>query len=385
MTTRYRRVGSRLGQSGARFVAPVATAAAVALAAGLGTAATASASTSWATAKSATAGGGMTALVAAAKKEGKLNVIALPSDWANYGKEISSFEKKYGIKITSEAPDDSSAEEITALTQLKSRSSAPDVVDVGESFAVADKADFAPYKVATWSSIPVANKNVSGLWFNDYGGYISFGCDMNIVSVCPTSWKALEGSQYKNDVSLNGVPGEASAATSAVWAAALNNGGSFSNVAPGLSFFSALKSSGNLNATNCNSSTIVASGQCPILINWDYLNSAAAYDLPASLKWKVVDPTGASFAAYYAQAISKYAPDPAAARLWEEYLYSAAGQNIWLEGGARPIELPAMVKAGTENKTAYAALPAVKNVAKFPTVAQATSAGTAIASGWTSL
>jgi putative spermidine/putrescine transport system substrate-binding protein len=327
----------------------------------------------------------MTALVAAAKKEGTLNVIALPSNWANYGKEISTFKKKYGIKIVSEAPDDSSAQEIQAVTQLKTRSSAPDVVDVGESFAVTDKADFAPYKVASWSSIPTANKNVSGLWFNDYGGYISFGCDMNIVSVCPTSWKALEGSQYKNDVSLNGVPGEASAATSAVWAAALNNGGSFTNTAPGLAFFSTLKSDGNLNATDCDSSTIVAAGSCPILINWDYLNSAATYGLPKSLKWKVVDPTGASFAAYYAQAVSKYAPHPAAARLWEEFLYSSEGQNIWLEGGARPIELPAMVKAGTVDKAAYKALPAVKNVAKFPTVAQATAAGTAIASGWASL
>jgi putative spermidine/putrescine transport system substrate-binding protein len=385
MTTRYRRVGLRLGQSGARLAAPAAAAAAVALAAGLGMTATASASTNWATAKSATAGGGMTALVAAAKQEGTLNVIALPSDWANYGEEISAFKKKYGIKITSEAPDDSSAEEITAVTQLKTRSSAPDVVDVGESFAVTDKADFAPYEVSEWSSIPVANKNSSGLWFNDYGGYISFGCDMNVVKVCPTTWKALEGSQYKNDVSLNGVPGEASAATSAVWAAALNNGGSFTNVKPGLSFFGTLKSSGNLNATDCDSSTIVASGQCPILINWDYLNSAASYKLPKSLKWKVVDPTGASFAAYYAQAISKYAPHPAAARLWEEFLYSAEGQNIWLEGGARPIELPAMVKAGTEEKSAYKALPAVKNVAKFPTVTQSATAATAIASGWTSL
>jgi putative spermidine/putrescine transport system substrate-binding protein len=385
MTNRNRRVFTRLSQSRARLAAPVAAATAAALAAGLGISSTAAASTNWSTAKSAAAGGGQAALVAAAKKEGALNVIALPSDWANYGKEISTFEKKYGIKITSEAPDDSSAQEIQAITQLKTRSSAPDVVDVGESFAVADEADFAPYEVATWSSIPAANKASNGLWFNDYGGYISFGCDMNVVKACPTSWKALEGSQYKNDVSLNGVPGEASAATSAVWAAALNNGGSFANVKPGLSFFAKLKSSGNLNATDCDSSTIVAAGQCPILINWDYLNSAASYNLPKSLKWKVVDPTGASFAAYYAQAISKYAPHPAAARLWEEFLYSTEGQNIWLEGGARPIELPALVKAGTEDKAAYDALPAVKNVAKFPTVAQAAAAGTAIASGWTSL
>ena len=38
----------------------------------------------WAKAQSADDGGGMDALVAAAKAEGTLNVIALPPDWANY-------------------------------------------------------------------------------------------------------------------------------------------------------------------------------------------------------------------------------------------------------------------------------------------------------------
>ena len=53
----------------------------------------------------------MSALVAAAKKEGTLNVIALPADWANYGNIIKDFTAKYGIKVTSIAPTDSSAQE----------------------------------------------------------------------------------------------------------------------------------------------------------------------------------------------------------------------------------------------------------------------------------
>ena len=56
--------------------------------------------------------------------------------------------------------------------------------------------------------------------------------------------------------------------------------------------------------------------------------------------FKIVIPTDANFAAYYDQAINSGAPNPAAARLWEEYLYSTAGQNLWLQGSARPIELP---------------------------------------------
>lgn len=389
MSIRNRRVSARLGKTRARVMASAATASVVALGAGLAmSSASATASTNWATVTSAQAGGGMSALVAAAKAEGKLNVIALPATWANYGTEISTFKKKYGITITDENPDGSSAQELEALKQDKGRSSEPDVIDIGQSYTA--EAGFSslvsPYKVSTWSSIPAAAKDANGDWFNDYGGYISFGCDMSVVKTCPTSWKQLESSQYKGDVSLNGAIGQAAAATDAVYAASLNTGGSLSNVQPGVSFFKTLQSDGNFNSTDCNSPSVIEAGSCPILINWDYLNSAKSYGLSAKFakNWKVVDPSGQDFAGYYVQAISANAPDPAAARLWEEFLYSTEGQNIWLEGGARPIELPSLVKAGTEDKAAYKGLPQVNGTPALPTVAQSTKAGTAIATAFPS-
>src|SRR5436189_1691012 len=63
-------------------------------------------------ATSATDLGGMDALVAAAKKEGKLNVITLPKTWANYGAIMDAFTAKYGIKITDDNPDGSSQDEL---------------------------------------------------------------------------------------------------------------------------------------------------------------------------------------------------------------------------------------------------------------------------------
>ena len=63
----------------------------------------------WSNAKSAKAGGGMKALIKAAKKEGTLNVIALPTNWANYGAQLNTFHKVYGIKIHSDNPSGSSA------------------------------------------------------------------------------------------------------------------------------------------------------------------------------------------------------------------------------------------------------------------------------------
>ena len=80
---------------------------------------------------------------------------------------------------------------------------------------------------------------------------------MTVVSTCPTSWKALESSQYKGDVTLNGAIGQAAAATDAVYAAALNNGGSLTNVQPGINFFKTLKSDGNFNSTDCNAPAVI--------------------------------------------------------------------------------------------------------------------------------
>jgi len=327
----------------------------------------------------------MAALVKAAKAEGALNVIALPNNWANYGAEISTFAHMYGIHVNSEAPSDSSAQEIQALKSSAGRSSAPDVVDVGQAFADAGTSLFAPYEVQTWNDIPASQKDPNGAWYNDYGGYVSFGCNLGIVKVCPTTWTQLESPQYKHDIALNGSPVSANAALSAVWAASLNNGGSLANIKPGITFFKKLQSIGNFNSTDCNAASLIEAGQCPLVINWDYLNVAGAWGLPSSTKWKVVDPSGASYAAYYDQAVSKAAPHPAAARLWEEFLYSPQGQNIWLKGYARPAELQAIVANGTVDKAAFKKLPAVPHpVTTFPTPAQATAAGSFVASNWTS-
>ena len=341
----------------------------------------------WSTAKSAAAGGGKKALIKAAKKEGKLNVIALPSNWANYGKEMSTFSKLYHIKITSENPSGTSAQEIQAIKSSKGRSDAPDVVDVGGPFASAGASQhlFANYKVMTWKSIPKNQKAKNGAYYQDYGGFISFGCNLDLLNGagCPTKWSQLKQSKYHNDVDLNGSPLSANAALSGVWAAAVNNGGSAKNIAPGVDFFKALMSAGNFNSTDCNSASVIATS-CPITLNWDYLNTASAWGLTGSTHWKVIDPKGIPFGGFYDQAVSKYAPHPAAARLWEEFLYSPKGQNIWLQGGARPVTLAAMVKAGTVNKSAYNKLPKVSNIGKavVPTTSQSVAASAYVTSNW---
>jgi putative spermidine/putrescine transport system substrate-binding protein len=119
------------------------------------------------------------------------------------------------------------------------------------------------------------------------------------------------------------------------------------------------------------------------LIWWDYL--LASEVKPVVPGFKIIIPSDSSYASYYDQAISATAPDPAAARLWEEYLYSTTGQNLWLQGFARPIELPTLVSSGTVDKTAYAELPpAPSGALTFPSQAQQASAENVVSQNWAS-
>lgn len=330
-----------------------------------------------ATVTSAEEFGGMEALVAAAQEEGELNVIALPRNWANYGAVIDAFAEKYDIKVNEAQPDVDSATEIATAERLAGTDRAPDVFDLGQSVALTSLDHFAPYKVETWDDIPDEFKDAEGAWVNDYGGFMSIGYDSTAVPEV-TSLDDLMGSEFNGKVALNGDPTGAAAAFSGVVMAAIANGGSPDDIQPGIDFFAELADAGNFIPVDPTSATI-GSGQTPVVIDWDYLNVAETANVPS---WKVLVPEGAVVSGYYHQAINKDAPHPAAARLWEEFLYSDEGQNLWLAGGARPVRAEAMAEQGTIDQEAYDALPPVSGEPVVVSNEQTTTAAELLATEW---
>jgi putative spermidine/putrescine transport system substrate-binding protein len=321
----------------------------------------------------------MSALVAAAKQEGTLNVIALPSNWANYGTIIGTFEEKYGIKVNSVLPNGYSQQEIDAVKSQAGRAKAPDVLDIDLAVALANTSLFAPYEVSTWSDIPADQKDPGGLWYEDYGGYMAIGYSGKFGTI--TSLNQLLGPQFKNAVALLGSPTSANAALNGVMMANLAEGGAAGNISDGVDFFAKLKKAGNLSPVQASPATIKA-GTTPVVFNWDYLNLPSYVGVS---NWKVFIPQNAIVGGYYAQAINKQAPHPAAARLWEEFLYSQAttgGQNLWLQGGTRPVEQAAMQSNGRLNSTAASKLPSVTGTPVFLTQSQNTAAANYLAANW---
>lgn len=344
------------------------------------------AATDWSKATSAAS---MDDLVTAAKAEGNLTVITLPRDWCDYGDMMDQFTAKYGIKISDLIPDGGSADEIKAITDNQSNKGpqAPDVIDVGPAYGPLAKGQnlLAPYKVAGFSTIKGAN-DPDGYYYVDYYGVMAFEVNTDVVKAPPADWKDLLDPKYKSEVALAGDPRASNEAAQAVYAAAMASGGSLDDVTAGLNFFKQLNSAGNLLPLIANSGNI-AKGETPIVIHWNYLALADQKSTNGNPNLKVIYPKSVNWGGYYLQAISAYAPHPAAARLWEEYLYSDEGQQTLMKGFCAPARLADMVSRNAAPAALQALLPDPSLIASavFPSPDQLSKARAAIKAQWDSV
>ena len=85
---------------------------------------------------------------------------------------------------------------------------------------------------------------------------------------------------------------------------------------------------------------------------------------------------------YYVQAINKKAPHPAAARLWQEFLFSDRGQNLFLKGYARPARMEALQMRGTLDGELAAKLPATTAKPVLLTIPETDAAKTYLQREW---
>jgi putative spermidine/putrescine transport system substrate-binding protein len=129
----------------------------------------------------------------------------------------------------------------------------------------------------------------------------------------------------------------------------------------------------------------VAKGETPIILRWDYSALSDKVSLAGNPNISVIYPKSGTIAGIYIQAISAYAPHPNAAKLWEEYLYSDAGQNVWLKGYCHPIRYTDMQKRGVIPADVAAKLPTFDGPVAFPTIDQINAASKVIGDTWMSV
>ena len=329
-------------------------------------------------------------LVTAAQKEGQLTVIALPHDWVNYGEAISTFSKKYGIKINELNPDGGSGDEIEAIKANKDNKGpqAPDVIDVGLSFGPDAKAAglLSPYKVKTWDTIPDAVKDADGYWYGDYYGALAFEVNMDVVKTPPLDWEDLLNPEFKGKVALSGDPADGQPGHHDH---RRRRGGQRRQLRqrearPGV--LRQAEQGRQLRPLIAVPGT-VDSGETPVTIRWDYNALSNRDKSDGNPTIGVIIPATGVVAGVYVQAISAYAPHPKAARLWMEFLYSDEGQIIWLKGYGHPVRYANLAARNVIPAEVAAMMPPAASYAKavFPTIQAQTAAKQFIADNWDSI
>ena len=328
-------------------------------------------------------------LVAAARAEGCLTVMALPRDWCGYGVVIDAFKARYGLTVNEIEPNGSSADQIEAIRAGRGETDprTPDVVDVGMSFAASAKAEglLQPYKVSTWDTIPEAAKDAQAYWYGGNCGVLAFEVNADLVTRMPRDWADLAAPEYRNSVGLAGDI-DSNQAIQSVFAAGLSaTGGNVEAAADqGLRFFADLHARGNF-VPIIGGAGSLAAGRTPILVRWDYLALGDRDRLGGTTRIEVIRPRTGVVAGAYAQAISARAPHPSAARLWMEHLCSAEvqlarskGLPIRVADRARNGAVPVDLREGLErpDHERHEAGPV------FPTVRDQEKARDVIINGW---
>jgi putative spermidine/putrescine transport system substrate-binding protein len=326
----------------------------------------------------------MSALLAAAKAEGTLYLTGIPPEWANYQGQFDLWDSLTGIKrdgITTEGEYSSGQE----LDSIKNTGKV-DVGDVGISFGPQAKTASLTqnYKHAHWDDIDATLKDADGAWCATYYGAESFLVNTDAVKIPITDWKDLLDPSLKNAVGIDGDPNKASDSFYAVWSAAFANGGGADDLGPGVDWFNQLKAAGNLTPARANQANML-SGEVKVGIKWDYLGLADRDKANGTPNFKVVIPPSGSVAGPYVSIIAAKAPHPNAAKLWNEMMYSDAGQLNFLKGYAHPARYAALVAANKVPADLAAKLPpadAYKNVKFVADAAKIAAAKAKLLAAW---
>jgi putative spermidine/putrescine transport system substrate-binding protein len=288
----------------------------------------------------------MQTLISKAKAEGGLQAVGIPPEWADYKDMLANYANMY-VPIDYKADAEfTSAQEVEVFKQSVHHPYG-DIADVGFKWGPVVIQDnlVSPYKHSYWNDIPANLKDPNGNWCVEYWGAQSFVINTDKVKNPPASFADLLTNSYPNMVGIDQDPRQATDAFIAVYSAALAKSGSTTSIQPGIDFFAALKKKGNFTPARASLANMTT-GEVAIGIMWDYLGLGFRDQLAGKPNLKVVIPSDGSIAGPYILIINKTAPHPFAGRLWSEYLFSDAGQLLFLKGYAHPVRYQVLSDAG---------------------------------------
>jgi len=268
-----------------------------------------------------------------------------PPQWADFATMLKAIKADLGYDIPYDNKNSGQA-----LSQLLAEKNNPvaDIVYYGVNFGMKAKTlgVIEPYKPKGWDEVPAGLKDPDGDWTTIHSGTLGLFVNKDALGgkQVPACWKDLLKPDYKGMV---GYLDPSSAAVGYVGVVAVNIalGGSDSNFTPALDYFKALAKNQPIVPKQTSYARVV-SGEIPILFDYDFNAYRAKYTEKGNFEFVI--PCEGSVVFPYVVSLVKNAPDKDKAKKVLDYLLSDKGQAIWTNAylrPARPIELPAAVKA----------------------------------------
>jgi putative spermidine/putrescine transport system substrate-binding protein len=268
-----------------------------------------------------------------------------PPEWADWASMLKAIKADLGYDIPHDNKNSGQA-----LAQLLAEKSNPvaDIGYFGVTFAMKAKTQdvLAPYKPKGFDEVPAGLKDAEGYWTTIHSGTLGLFVNKDALGgkPVPACWKDLLKSDYRGMV---GYLDPSSAAVGFVGAVAVNLalGGSAKDFSPAIAFFKDLQKNEPIVPKQTSYARVV-SGEIPILFDYDFNAYRAKYTENGNFEFVI--PCEGSVIFPYVVGLVKNAPDADKAKRVFDYLLSDKGQAIWTNAylrPARPIELPAAVKA----------------------------------------
>jgi putative spermidine/putrescine transport system substrate-binding protein len=329
-------------------------------------------------AKDATSCGGLAALAKDAKAEGVLLLPGDPSRNPALVKLAKQFTKTYKVEVKWVYGQTTTAQQ---LTTAATQSEQPDVFLLDPATSSMPKDRVAPYRVKNFYMLATANRDPNALWARTYAGVMTLGYDPKTFGDQASASSLL--SSGKAHVGLPGSPATSiDTAAAVVMLDAMATAGSGE---PGVATLRQLKSSGRLSGDQATPATVQA-GRVNVYLDWNYNQRLLQAAMPGkAAAWQWVIPSTGEIVGYSGIAVNAKATHPAAARLWEEFMFSEYGQIALLKSGATPTLYQYFRQAGKFDAKDFAALAELTKPPHVATAAELGNARDAAISAWPQL
>lgn len=285
-----------------------------------------------ATAETADDCGGWNTLVKEARKDKSLVLAGDPVAYPLLAATAKEFAKHYDIKVSWIMPDASTQEQFARTATAGSEQ--PDVFSLDPNSPTPPLDRVSRYRVVQFDMLPDEHKDKDGAWIHDFSGVMAIGYNQTRLGEVKSVAELL--AKPGVSVALPGDPATSSSAGHSLLMLDVLGGSRDASGAGAMTELSRLAGTNRL-AFGYTDLAALRSGSVDVAIDWSYVQQGYASQLKKDkVVWRTLVPEGAEVTAYHGFAVNAAAPHPAAARLWQEWLFTTPSQILLTKSGAMP-------------------------------------------------